>query len=158
MNSPGGPERTGFLLSQLGSFAAARFAELVKPLGLTPAMAGALRILARSPGLSQRALADRLGAVPSRVVVLVDALEAAGFVSRTRDPEDRRHHRLDLTDAGRAAMGRLRGAAEQQNADLLAPLDAEERAALGALVSRLAAAHGIDPDVHRGFADHPQSQ
>ncbi|WP_336647614.1 MarR family winged helix-turn-helix transcriptional regulator [Microbacterium sp. MMO-10] len=157
MDTPRRPERTGFLLSQLGSFAAARFAELVKPAGLTPATAGALRILARSPGLSQRALADRLGAVPSRVVVLVDALEHAGLVSRTRDPDDRRHHRLDLTDAGRAALQGLRTAAEQQNADILGPLDPAEREAFAALVARLAAAHGIDPDVHRGFADHPRA-
>jgi DNA-binding MarR family transcriptional regulator len=146
MDTPRRPERTGFLLSQLGSFAAARFAELVKPAGLTPATAGALRILARNPGLSQRALADRLGAVPSRVVVLVDALENAGLVSRTRDPDDRRHHRLDLTDAGRAALQGLRAAAEQQ------------REAFAALISRLASAHGIDPDVHRGFGDHPHAR
>lgn len=158
MDTPRRPERTGFLLSQLGSFAATRFAELVKPAGLTPATAGALRILARSPGLSQRALADRLGAVPSRVVVLVDALEHAGFVSRTRDPDDRRHHRLDLTDAGRAALGQVRIAAERQNADILAPLDPAERATFAALIARLAGAHGIDPDVHRGFGDHPQAR
>lgn len=151
MDAPRRPPRTGFLLSQLGAFASARFADLVKPAGLTPATSGVLRILARTPGLSQRALADRLGAVPSRVVVLVDALEDAGLVSRTRDPEDRRHHRLDLTDAGRAALLGLRAAAEQQNADILAPLDEEERAAFTALVARLAAAHGLDPEVHSGY-------
>ncbi|MGN7860212.1 MarR family winged helix-turn-helix transcriptional regulator [Microbacterium sp. 22303] len=145
------PARTGFLLSQLGAFASARFAELVKPAGLTPATAGVLRILMQNPGLSQRALADRLGAVPSRVVVLVDTLEAAGLVSRTRDPDDRRHHRLDLTEDGRATLRTLRAAAEQQNADVLSPLDPAEREAFAALVTRLAAAHGLDPDVHRGY-------
>ncbi len=151
MDEPRRPAHPGFLLSQLGAFASSLFAELVKPVGLTPATAGALRILARNPGLSQRALADRLGAAPSRVVVLVDALESAGLVSRTRDPEDRRHHRLDLTDAGRAVLRGLREAAERQNAQLLAPLDPEERDALTALLSRLAAAHGLDPEVHRGY-------
>ncbi|MCE4026083.1 MarR family transcriptional regulator [Microbacterium sp. Au-Mic1] len=149
------PARTGFLLSQLGAFASARFAELVKPAGLTPATAGVLRILMQNPGLSQRALADRLGAVPSRVVVLVDTLEAAGLVSRTRDPDDRRHHRLDLTEAGRASLRGLRAAAEQQNADILGPLDPAEREAFTALVTRLAAAHGLDPEVHRGYGGSP---
>jgi len=151
MDAPRRPARTGFLLSQLGAFASARFAELVKPAGLTPATAGALRILMENPGISQRALADRLGAVPSRVVVLVDTLEAAGLVTRTRDPHDRRHHRLDLTDAGLASLRGLRAAAEEQNSDILAPLDPTERATFSELVARLAAAHGLDPDVHRGY-------
>ena len=151
MDAPRRPARTGFLLSQLGAFASARFAELVKPAGLTPATAGVLRILMQNPGISQRALADRLGAVPSRVVVLVDTLEAAGLVTRTRDPHDRRHHRLDLTDAGRASLRGLRAAAEEQNSDILAPLDPTERATFSELVARLAAAHGLDPDVHRGY-------
>ena len=45
----------------------------------------------------------------------------------------------------------LREAAERQNAQLLAPLDPEEREALTALLARLAAAHGLDPEVHRGY-------
>lgn len=147
------PPRTGFLLSQLGVFAAARFGELIKPAGLTPPTAGVLRILAREPGLSQRALATRLRAAPSRVVVLVDALEAAGLVVRTRDPEDRRNHRLEVTDAGRDTLSTLRAAAERQNEDILGPLDAGEREAFAALVSKLAAAHGLDPEVHAGYAD-----
>lgn len=146
------PVRIGFLVSQLGSYASARFAELIKPAGLTPATAGVLRILAREPGLSQRALATRLGSAPSRVVVLVDALEQAGLVVRVRDPEDRRNHRLEVTEAGRATLGALRAAAERQNADILEPLDAEERETFAALVAKLAAAHGLDPEVHTGYA------
>ena len=152
-DSARGPARTGFLISQLGSLASARFGELIKPTGLTPATAGVLRILAREPGLSQRALATRLGSAPSRVVVLVDSLEQAGLVSRSRDPEDRRHHRLDVTDAGRQVLGTLRGAAETQNADLLAPLAPDERKAFAALVAKLAAGHGLDPDVHAGYRE-----
>ncbi|WP_353112641.1 MarR family transcriptional regulator [Microbacterium sp.] len=151
MNDARRPQRAGFLLSQLGAFASARFAELIKPEGLTPASAGVLRIIARQPGLSQRALADRLGAVPSRVVVLVDTLERAGLVARTRDPEDRRHHRLDLTDDGRQMLGALRAAATRQNADVLGPLDPAEQEAFSALLVKLAAAHGLDPEVHRGY-------
>ncbi|MGH1548375.1 MarR family winged helix-turn-helix transcriptional regulator [Leifsonia poae] len=147
------PARTGFLLSQLGAFASARFADLVKPSGLTPATAGVLRIVAREPGLSQRALATRLGTVPSRVVVLVDSLERAGLVVRTRDPEDRRNHRLDVTEAGERTLQEVRVAAQTQNADILAPLDEGERETFAALIAKLAAAHGLDPEVHAGYSD-----
>lgn len=151
MTSSRRPPRTGFLVSQLGAFAAGRFAELIKPAGLTPATAGVLRIIAREPGLSQRELATRLGSVPSRVVVLVDSLEAVGLVSRTRDPADRRHQRLDATEAGRRMLGTLRTAAETQNRDILEPLDPDEREAFTSLVAKLAAAHGLDPEVHAGY-------
>lgn len=153
MTTPRRPARTGFLLSQLGALASARFGELVRPAGLTPATAGVLRILAREPGLSQRALATRLGSAPSRVVVLVDALEQAGLVVRSRDPEDRRHHRLDVTDAGREVLGTLRTAAKTQNTDILAPLEPQEREAFAALVAKLAAGHGLDADVHAGYRE-----
>ncbi|MGO4594215.1 MarR family winged helix-turn-helix transcriptional regulator [Leifsonia sp. 2TAF2] len=152
------PARIGFLVSQLGAFASARFGELIKPSGLTPATAGVLRILSREPGLSQRALATRLGSAPSRVVVLVDALEAAGLVTRSRDPLDRRNHRLEVTEAGRVALGTLRAAAETQSADLLAPLAAEERDVFTALVAKLAAAHRLDPQVHSGYAEGDPSR
>jgi DNA-binding MarR family transcriptional regulator len=156
------PPRTGFLLSQLGTYSTSRFAELVRPLGLTPAAAGVLRLIARSPGLSQRELADRVGAVPSRVVVLVDALERAGLVVRERRPDDRRNYRVQLTDDGRAAMRELRAAAERQTADVVAPLDEAERAQFATLLAKLADAHRLDADVHAGYAhdasaDPPES-
>ena len=44
--------------------------------------------------------------------MLVDALEQAGLVVRARDPEDRRNHRLEVTEAGRQTLGALRAAAE----------------------------------------------
>ncbi len=156
------PPRTGFLLSQLGTYSTSRFAELVRPLGLTPAAAGVLRLIARSPGLSQRELADRVGAVPSRVVVLVDALERAGLVVRERRPDDRRNYRVQLTDDGRAAMRELRAAAERQTADIVAPLDESERAQFATLLAKLADAHRLDAEVHAGYAhgtsaDPPES-
>jgi DNA-binding MarR family transcriptional regulator len=145
------PARTGFLLSQLGAFASARFAELIKPTGLTPATAGVLRIIGREPELSQRELATRLGSVPSRVVVLVDTLEEAGLVSRARDREDRRQYRLTLTETGRRILGELRTAAEIQNADVLAPLDPTEREAFTTLLLKLVTGHHLDHDVHTGY-------
>lgn len=144
--------RTGFLLSQLGTFASARFAELIKPTGLTPATAGVLRIIGREPELSQRELAARLGTVPSRVVVLVDTLETAGLVTRSRDRDDRRQHRLTVTEAGRRILDELRAAAETQNIDVLAPLEPTEREVFTALLSKLVAGHHLDHDVHTGYS------
>lgn len=142
-------KRTAFLLSQLGALASARFAERTRDLGLTPSDAGVLRLVGRTPGLSQRSLADRLGAVPSRVVPLIDSLEARGLVARVRSKSDRRNYELRLTAEGRKMLVTLRGLAEQHEAELLAPLTSDQSAQLGNLLTQLAGAHALDPDLHR---------
>ena len=146
---PPRPKRTAFLLSQLGALASARFAEHTRELGLTPSDAGVLRLLGRTPGLSQRSLADRLGAVPSRVVPLIDSLEARGLVARVRSSTDRRNYELRLTAEGTKVLGALRGIAERHEAEILAPLTSEQSAQLGILLARLASVHALDTDLHR---------
>lgn len=42
-------------------------------------------MLRASDGLSQRGIAERLGVVPSRPVVLVDEFEALGLIERRGD-------------------------------------------------------------------------
>ena len=142
-------KRTAFLLAQLGALASSRFAERTREIGLTPSDAGVLRLLGRVPGLSQRALADRLGAVPSRVVPLIDSLQARGLVERVRSSTDRRNYELHLTAAGARVLGTLSEIAEKHDAELLAPLTTEQSAQLGTLLARLSNAHALDTDLHR---------
>ena len=70
-----GMSSPAFLLAQVGAHAAARFAERLGPLGLTPAHVGSLRIIASLAGASQQEVATRLGMFPSRLVALVDELQ-----------------------------------------------------------------------------------
>jgi DNA-binding MarR family transcriptional regulator len=144
--------RTGYRLSQLGSLTAQRFADSVKVLGLTASEAGVLRLLARHEGINQRDLATRLGSAPSRVVALLDSLEDQGQIQRRRSPTDRRQHEVLLTDAGRTTMRQLRAVAEANEMDLVGPLTLAERTQLVVLLDKLASAHGLDPEVHPGFA------
>lgn len=145
----GRSRRTAFLLSQLGSLSASRFAERTKELGLTPSDAGTLRLIGRTPGMSQRVLADRLGAVPSRVVPLIDSLETRGLVERTRSITDRRNYELGLTKAGRDMLGRLRTVAEDHESELLGALTPEQSAELARLLALVAEANSMDGDLHR---------
>jgi DNA-binding MarR family transcriptional regulator len=151
------PARIGFLLSQLGAHAAGLFAHRMRELGITPSEAGVVRIIGRNPGISQRVLADRLGAVQSRVVALIDNLEHAGFVTRTRGTTDRRTQRLDLTDAGQTLLGKLRRVAEAQEAALTDGLTGEQKAHLYQLLSTLSALRGLDAEVHRGYQHPPDA-
>lgn len=156
------PARIGFLLAQLGAHAGARFADRTREIGLTPSQAGVLRVLARQPGTNQRDLARRLGAVQSRVVVLIDGLETAGLVRRERSTTDRRNYALHLTDDGRAAMRRLRTIAEQHEADITHGLTDDQRDTLAELLTTMCANAGLDLDLHARIAhserqEHPGS-
>lgn len=140
-----------FLLAQLGSYAAGRFADRVAELGLTPPQTGLLRVVAMRPGQSQQAIAGQLGTPPSRLVALVDGLEQRGLIERRRNPDDRRHHALYLTDAGVGFMRQLAVIGKEHEDAMCAGLDPAERAQLLALLSRIAAEQGMTPMVHPGY-------
>jgi MarR family transcriptional regulator, organic hydroperoxide resistance regulator len=92
----------------------------LKPLGLTPAQAEALTVLAEYGPLSLSGLGELLvcetGTSPSRIV---ERIAAAGLVSREPDEEDRRTLRLSLTEEGGRTVGRIR----EVEADLEGRLD-----------------------------------
>lgn len=146
--------RTGgnaFLLAQLGAEAAARFAERITALDLTPAQAGLLRLIAWQPGQSQQALARQLGTPPSRLVLLLDGLEQRGLTERRRNPSDRRHHALYLTDDGTRLMAQLGQLGAAHENDICAPLNSAERGQLHELLTRIAGHHGLTAGVHPGY-------
>jgi DNA-binding MarR family transcriptional regulator len=150
---PGGPsgQSTAFLLAQVGAQAAAAFAARLTRLGLVPAHAGILRVIAISAGLSQRKLARQLGILPSRLVVLVDELESKGLIERRDDPEDRRTHALYLTESGRQAMKEIGEVAQEHDKAICGALTAEEKQQLTALLARIADQQGLSPGVHPGY-------
>lgn len=78
-----------------------RLARELRPLGVTPAQAEVLRLLADRQPLTMSGLGDLLvcesGSNPSR---LVDRLVAAGLVQRVTSSQDRRQVELTLTVAG----------------------------------------------------------
>lgn len=53
-------------------------------------------------------LADRIYTDPSTASRYVSTLTALGLVARSPDPRDRRAALIDLTDSGRARIGRIR--------------------------------------------------
>lgn len=147
------PTGAAFLLSQLGAHAARRFAERIGPLGLTPPQSGLIRAIAAEPGRSQQAVAEQLGIHPSRIVALVDDLERIGILERRRNPRDRRHYALHLTEQGDTALSTLARAGAEHEADLCAALTVEERTQLAQVLQRIAVQQGLTPRVHPGFRD-----
>jgi len=140
-----------FLLSQLGVHAAAQFAERIAELDLTPPQTGLIRLVASEPGLSQQAVAARLGMPASRLVALVDGLDERGVVERRRNPQDRRLHALHLTKAGEELLGRIAVVGRAHEQALTEGLDAADHATLQRLLTVLAEKQGLTPGVHPGY-------
>jgi DNA-binding MarR family transcriptional regulator len=86
--------------------------------------------------LPQQQLAEMLCIDANNTVILLNELEAAGWVHRDRDPADRRRHVVRLTDAGREALRRAQEARETVEDEVLAHLSEPERQALHDLVTR----------------------
>jgi DNA-binding MarR family transcriptional regulator len=141
-----------FLLAQVGAHAAMQFGKRLEQLTLTRPHAGILRILQGQPGMTQQALADVLGMVPSRLVALIDELEDRGLVERRDNAEDRRRHALHLTEAGRASLEAIGRVALEHEQALLAVLSADEQRQLAALLQRVADQQGLTRQVHPGYA------
>ena len=149
--SPTGPRGVGFLLAQIGSHAAGKFAERLEALKLTPPQAGILGVLGRESGLSQQALADVLGMFPSRLVAVLDDLERAGLVERRPHPNDRRVSALYLTATGKKTLQTVGRVAKQHEAELCAALNSAEREMLEKLLARIAEEQKLRPGIHPGY-------
>ncbi|MBA0052448.1 MarR family transcriptional regulator [Streptomyces sp. AJS327] len=108
------------------------------PVGVTPAQARLLRVLARRPEPPRMAdLAGSLGVVPRQVTSLVDALEERGLVRRAPDPGNRRAIRIELTRGGEGTLATLHQARRSAAEELLAPLSGDQRDTLRGLLIQL---------------------
>lgn len=148
-------ESAAFLLGQLGSHSAYRFDQLLAPLGIKPPQYGTLRLLEANDGRTQQQLCDMLGIHRNVMVSLIDALEKRGLVERRRHPADRRAHAVHLLPAGREAIARAAELADRLNAELLAPLEPEDRPRMLAMLQRIAIGTGLTPGVHPGLTLDP---
>jgi MarR family transcriptional regulator, lower aerobic nicotinate degradation pathway regulator len=119
----------GMLLVKIGRAAERWFTEALKPIGLTPRHFGVLYELRVRP-TSQQALIDSIGVDPSKLVGLLNDLEADGLIVRRRDPEDRRRHIVEVSKEGRARLSAAEKAAAEVEGRLFASLDDGQRAEL----------------------------
>ncbi len=105
-------------------------------LGMDLRLLMALSYLADHDGAPQQELVDALCMDAKNVVLLLNDLEDLGHLVRRRDSEDRRRHRVHITDVGRQALDRATRAQEAIEDDVLQALDADERKTLWKLLTR----------------------
>jgi len=129
----------------------------LSPHGITPSQGRALEVLARGAHhggdkIRLNQLAERLHIAPRSVTTVVDALEAAGLVARTQDPEDRRAILLQLTTAGHAVVEQIGRVRQEVAEEYFGAISAEQRAALLGLLRATDTAYEAS---HPGHGHHP---
>jgi MarR family transcriptional regulator, transcriptional regulator for hemolysin len=93
--------------------------------------------LKEQPHGAQRELADAVGIEGPTLTHHLNRMEAGGLVTRRRDPDNRRAHRVELTKDGEAAFRRLVQSVAAFDARLRAGLADRELTALRGLLDRL---------------------
>jgi DNA-binding MarR family transcriptional regulator len=129
----------GFRLGRTHRVLLSAWGETIADLGLSPAQAAALRVVADWPGSSLRGVARRLRTDPMNAKRLVDHLEGEALVRSASNPDDRRSRLLHATERGAALSTELGRRAAAWDRHLRTLLGAAELARLGALLDRLEA-------------------
>jgi DNA-binding MarR family transcriptional regulator len=98
----------------------------------------ALNRLARDPPSTQLALATAIGHDKTRLISVLDTLEADGLITREPDPADRRVKLVRITPAGTERHAAIVTDIRTMERDLLHDLTDDQRATLLAVLLRLA--------------------
>jgi len=106
--------------------------EMLKPHGISMTQFNVLRILrgAEPAGLCRNELRDRMLTKMPDVTRLLDRMEEAGLVARSRDNEDRRQVSTKITPAGRQLVDSLDEPASQLHRRRLGHMTAEQLSSL----------------------------
>jgi DNA-binding MarR family transcriptional regulator len=105
-------------------------------LGVTLKQLATMASLRDRGELPQQMLCDVLHTSQNTVVVWLNELEAAGYIQRLRDSDDRRKHKVAITPSGVVALERAEAELRRLEDEALAGLTADERAQLRKLLAK----------------------
>jgi DNA-binding MarR family transcriptional regulator len=127
----------GLLLALLGQHAMRRLRAAHDAHGLSPRQFHLLGLLHDHGAMTQGALGTVMDVDPSILVTLLNPLEAAGYLSRVRDPADRRRHVVTLTPAGDRRLDSAVHAQREAENELFGGLSEAQREELRGLLRAL---------------------
>jgi DNA-binding MarR family transcriptional regulator len=111
----------------------------LRPFGLRMLSYSVLSIIAAHAGLRQSQLADALAIERPNIVQLIDELEVAGWITRNRDPNDRRAWVLTSTAKGRELCRKATKAVQDHDTRMTAGLSDQDQQVLMAALRRIEA-------------------
>lgn len=127
MPAPSGPP-LGLLLTRSARVVERAFDEALAKVGGTTPMWLTLLAVKTGRGRSQRELAEVIGIHGATLTHHLNGMERAGLLLRHRQPDNRRQHRVELTDAGLALFHACRKAATAFDQQLRDDLDPDKLA------------------------------
>jgi len=131
-------EEAAVRLMRAAGMVQVRLARLLKHYGLSPATYDILRVLADAGGAcASRDIARRIATAAPDLTRLLQRLEKAGYIERSRDTTDRRVISVRLTDAGRELLDRTAGPIASLHKQIMGRLKKGERKALVAALRQL---------------------
>jgi DNA-binding MarR family transcriptional regulator len=136
--------RSTVLITRLARAMRRQFEQAVAPLGLRARHLVALTHLKDHGPSAQQTLIEALGLDASNLVALLNELEDADLIVRSRDRTDRRRGIIELSAAGERALEAVDRALEAVDDVVLAPLSFDERATLNELLARAGACGPLD--------------
>ena len=127
--------RLSFLMHDVSRMRRNTYDQYMRPLGITRAQWWVLAHLSRHDGMMQTQLADVLEVGKASLGVVIEGLEASGWITRRPDPTDKRAKRVYLTRPAQGLIKRMTVLEVEFNDRVFADLPLAERAALfGSLV------------------------
>jgi MarR family transcriptional regulator, organic hydroperoxide resistance regulator len=120
----------GHLLVEVTKLHRAHAHTTLEKLGLYRGQNFVLTALAKQEGLAQSELAEKLLVSPPTISNSLERMEAAGWIERRTDPEDRRVSRVYLTAAGRALQDSVASLWHDLEVQTFAGLTFEQRDSL----------------------------
>src|SRR5664279_1177525 len=136
--------RSTVLITRLARAMRRRFEQAVAPLGLRARHLVALTHLKDHGPSAQQTLIEVLGLDASNLVALLNELEDADLIVRSRDRSDRRRGIIELSAEGERVLAAVDRALEAVDDEVLVALSLEERATLNELLARAGASGPLD--------------
>lgn len=133
-------QSAGFLANHMARLFAAGLHERIRPLGLAPAQFMTLLELWSEDGLTQKQLVARLDVEQATMANTLARMERDGLIERRSHPSDGRSQSIHLSAKARDLKAPATRAAQAQNRQALAGLDAQETQMLIDLMQRVIAA------------------
>jgi MarR family transcriptional regulator, lower aerobic nicotinate degradation pathway regulator len=128
----------GFVLAMLAETGSVFFNQALGRLGIRRGHLHVLILVSELQPVRQVELARLLVLSPATITHVVNDLEELGALERRRDPDDKRAHRLHLTEGGTAVIREAETISRQATETVFAVLSQAERKALHGMLIRLA--------------------
>ena len=114
------------------------FIRTLAAVDIRPTQYSVMTVIGANPGLSQMAVAKRLGIERARLVHLLDSLEQRDLVNRIKSATDRRSHALHLTARGRSSLAQFKRLAAEHERHVAEKIGRENREKLLQILSAFA--------------------